>query len=268
MIFKYVSFNKTMNQLNLTLGQCAKDIAGFGVMFFIVFFAFAQLGYLAFGTQSVAAQRKIKSDLACNRDPHQLLDPVINLPRLKSLTLFRIILGDFDFQALHEANRVLGPLYFLVYIFFVFFVLINMFIAIINDTYLDVKSNLLNQPSEVQMKTFFKKRLKEIRTKTKQKKAQLREIQNVLDAVDTEGQDMTIEDFKSEMKDSAGGLTLEQVFKKGDINGDMKLSAEERSALKKTLESKKVSNHFALATELYHRLDTSMVLHRYFISAG
>lgn len=40
-----------MNQLNLTLGNCAKDIAGFGVMFFIVFFAFAQLGYLAFGTQ-------------------------------------------------------------------------------------------------------------------------------------------------------------------------------------------------------------------------
>ena len=40
-----------MNQLNLTLGNCAKDLAGFGVMFFIVFFAFAQLGYLAFGTQ-------------------------------------------------------------------------------------------------------------------------------------------------------------------------------------------------------------------------
>ena len=31
--------------------QCAKDVAGFGVMFFIIFFAFAQLGYLLFGTQ-------------------------------------------------------------------------------------------------------------------------------------------------------------------------------------------------------------------------
>nr|VZI35510.1 unnamed protein product [Spirometra erinaceieuropaei] len=134
-IFKYVSFNKTMNQLNLTLGKCAKDIAGFGVMFFIVFFAFAQLGYLAFGTQV--------TDFATFA--------------VSLLTLFRIILGDFDFQALHDANSVLGPLYFLVYIFFVFFVLINMFIAIINDTYLDVKSNLLSQPSEVQMKSFFKK---------------------------------------------------------------------------------------------------------------
>lgn len=73
------------------------------------------------------------------------------------LTLFRIILGDFDFQALSDAQIIFGPLYFLVYIFFVFFVLINMFIAIINDTYLDVKSNLMKQPSEFQMKTFFKK---------------------------------------------------------------------------------------------------------------
>nr|VZI36668.1 unnamed protein product [Spirometra erinaceieuropaei] len=217
-IFKYVSFNKTMNQLNLTLAKCAKDIAGFGVMFFIVFFAFAQLGYLAFGTQV--------TDFATFA--------------VSLLTLFRIILGDFDFQALHDANSVLGPLYFLVYIFFVFFVLINMFIAIINDTYLDVKSNLLSQPSEVQMKSFFKKRLKEIRKKTKQNKAQLQEIQNVLDAVDTDEKDMTIDDFKSEMKDSAGGLTLEQVFKRADVNSDMKLSPAERSALKKSLETRKM----------------------------
>ena len=31
--------------------QCAGDVLGFAVMFFIVFFAFAQLGYLLFGTQ-------------------------------------------------------------------------------------------------------------------------------------------------------------------------------------------------------------------------
>ncbi|KAJ4441936.1 hypothetical protein ANN_11799, partial [Periplaneta americana] len=50
-LFKYISFNKTMAQLSITLSRCAKDIAGFAVMFFIVFFAFAQLGYLLFGTQ-------------------------------------------------------------------------------------------------------------------------------------------------------------------------------------------------------------------------
>ena len=38
--------------------QCAADVMGFGVMFFIVFFAFAQLGYLLFGTQ--VKQIKVK----------------------------------------------------------------------------------------------------------------------------------------------------------------------------------------------------------------
>jgi hypothetical protein len=50
-LFKYISFNKTMGQLSSTLSKCAKDIVGFCIMFFIVFFAYAQLGYLVFGSQ-------------------------------------------------------------------------------------------------------------------------------------------------------------------------------------------------------------------------
>jgi len=34
------------------------------------------------------------------------------------------VLGDFDFHELEEANRVLGPIFFLTYVFFVFFVLL------------------------------------------------------------------------------------------------------------------------------------------------
>ena len=40
-----------MTQLSSTLARCATDLAGFAVMFFIIFLAFAQLGYLIFGTQ-------------------------------------------------------------------------------------------------------------------------------------------------------------------------------------------------------------------------
>lgn len=50
-VFKYISFNKTMTQLSETLGKCARDISGFAIMFFIIFFAYAQLGYLIFGVQ-------------------------------------------------------------------------------------------------------------------------------------------------------------------------------------------------------------------------
>ena len=50
-VFKYVSFSATLNQLSLTLSRCAKDLAGFTLMFFVVFFAFAQLAFLIFGTR-------------------------------------------------------------------------------------------------------------------------------------------------------------------------------------------------------------------------
>lgn len=50
-IFKYVKFNKTMTQLSSTLSRCAKDVTGFAIMFFIIFFAYAQFGYLVFGSQ-------------------------------------------------------------------------------------------------------------------------------------------------------------------------------------------------------------------------
>nr|CAD7449563.1 unnamed protein product [Timema bartmani] len=119
-IFKFISFNKTMSQLSNTLSRCAWDIAGFSIMFFIVFCAFAQLSYLLFGSQL------------------ERFSTFINA----MFTLLRILLADFDYDAIERANRILGPLFFVTYIFFVFFVLLNMFLAIINDTYSEVKSEI------------------------------------------------------------------------------------------------------------------------------
>ena len=48
-LFKYISFNRTMNQLNATLARCAPDVMAFLFMFMIVFGAYAQFGYLLFG---------------------------------------------------------------------------------------------------------------------------------------------------------------------------------------------------------------------------
>ena len=73
-----------------------------------------------------------------------------------SFTLFRIILGDFNFQALQQANRILGPAYFILYVFFVFFILLNMFLAIINDTYSEVKADISTQKSEFEMADYLK----------------------------------------------------------------------------------------------------------------
>lgn len=118
---KYLSFNKTMMQFSTTLSrviyhcwfnsqfvsrvphfQCSRDLLGFGLMFSIVFVAYAQLGYIAFGNEL--------------QDFHTFSSAIF--------TLFRTILGEFDYLEIERANRILGPIYFMSYIFFVFFVLL------------------------------------------------------------------------------------------------------------------------------------------------
>lgn len=39
-------------------------------------------------------------------------------------TQFRIILGDFDFSEIEEADSVLGPIYFTTFVFFIFMILL------------------------------------------------------------------------------------------------------------------------------------------------
>lgn len=71
-------------------------------MFSIVFVAYAQLGYIAFGNEL--------------EDFHTFSSAIF--------TLFRTILGEFDYLEIERANHILGPIYFMSYIFFVFFVLL------------------------------------------------------------------------------------------------------------------------------------------------
>uniref|UniRef100_A0A1I8IF70 EF-hand domain-containing protein n=1 Tax=Macrostomum lignano TaxID=282301 RepID=A0A1I8IF70_9PLAT len=214
--FKYISFNKTMTQLSSTLSACAKDLMGFAVMFFIVFFAFAQLGYLIFGTQ-------IKDF----REFHHSV-----------FTLFRIILGDFDFHQLESANRVLGPLFFLLYVFFVFFVLINMFLAIINDTYSEVKTDLANQPNEFEMADYFKERASKMLQKLNLKQEKILDIQSALKTADmNDDKQLDFEEWRSELK--ARGYAdgeIEALFSKYDQDGDRVLDEREQRAMTSELE--------------------------------
>ena len=148
-IFKYISFNRTMRHFSTTLQRCSKDILSFAVMFFIVFFAFAQLGLLLFGTTL--------EDFSSFTD--------------STYTLFRIILGDFDFLALERASKILGPTFFIIYIFAVFFILLNMFLAIINDTYTGVKSEMdAEEEATLGIGTFLKTRAAGVLNFLKRKK--------------------------------------------------------------------------------------------------
>ncbi|PIO23463.1 hypothetical protein AB205_0175910, partial [Aquarana catesbeiana] len=214
MIFKYISFNKTMTQLSSTLARCAKDILGFAIMFFIVFFAYAQLGYLLFGTQVETFSTFVKC----------------------IFTQFRIILGDFDYDAIDNANRILGPIYFVTYVFFVFFVLLNMFLAIINDTYSEVKEELSKQKNELQFSDILKQGYKKTLMKLKLKKERISDVQKALQNASKE---VTFEEFKNSLKEMGHDdheITI--AFSKFDQDGNRVLDEEEQKQMRNILEEK------------------------------
>ncbi|CAH8648471.1 unnamed protein product [Dicrocoelium dendriticum] len=235
-LFKYISFNKTMTQLSSTLGNCAKDLGGFAVMFCIIFFAFAELGYLAFGTQ-VHDFRKFTTAV---------------------YTLFRIILGDFDFGALERANSTFGPIYFIVYVFFVFFILINMFIAIINETYTGVKSDLQNQQNEFEVKDFFKNRMKNMLKRMKRKKSRIERLQKAMELAHSSGERrMSFDELRQHL--SASGFSTEEidtVFGRFDSDHDHALSSTEQVTMKIKLEEEKMALVSEIAKEEKLNLDT------------
>ncbi|XP_072246403.1 polycystin-2-like protein 1 [Leuresthes tenuis] len=214
-IFKYISFNKTMTQLSTTLGRCAKDIFGFAVMFFIVFFAYAQLGYLLFGTEVESFSTFVKC----------------------IFTQFRIILGDFDYDAIDRANRVLGPIYFVTYVFFVFFVLLNMFLAIINDTYSEVKEELSSQKDELQITDIIKQSYMKTFTRLKLKKEKISDVQKALQSGSGE---IEFKDFRETLKEMGhADHEISAAFSQFDRDGNQILDVDEQQRMKMELEEKR-----------------------------
>ncbi|KAK9541858.1 hypothetical protein VZT92_001876 [Zoarces viviparus] len=214
-VFKYISFNKTMTQLSSTLGRCAKDILGFAIMFFIVFFAYAQLGYLLFGTEVESFSTFVKC----------------------IFTQFRIILGDFDYDAIDRANRVLGPIYFVTYVFFVFFVLLNMFLAIINDTYSEVKEELSCQKDELQITDIIKQSYMKTFTKLKLKREKISDVQKALRSGSGE---IEFKDFRETLKEMGhADHEISAAFSRFDHDGNQILDEDEQEKMKIELEEKR-----------------------------
>nr|KAG5714652.1 hypothetical protein BaRGS_000140 [Batillaria attramentaria] len=216
-VFKYISFNKTMAQLSRTLGRCAKDLTGFSVMFIIIFLAFTQLGYLLFGPQV--------------KDFSTFLNSFF--------TLFRIILGDFDFQELQQANRVLGPIYFMLFVFFVFFVLINMFLAIINDTYSEVKSDMAAMEDQYEMADFFRMHFEKLLGKVSQRTKIIDAQKALMTADANKDKKVDYAEWSQDMK-SRGypDHEIEAIFKKYDVDGNGILDADEVKKMTEELKRK------------------------------
>lgn len=98
---------------NTTMFNAKQDSVYFILIMGLIMFGFAQSFYLAFNTD-LPGYRSVFNSL---------------------LTVFEMMLGDFDFNELYDRNPVLGPLLFFSWEILAFFVLTNIFIAIINNSY-------------------------------------------------------------------------------------------------------------------------------------
>uniref|UniRef100_A0A1A8FJE0 Polycystin-2 n=3 Tax=Nothobranchius korthausae TaxID=1143690 RepID=A0A1A8FJE0_9TELE len=213
-LFKFINFNKTMNQLSSTMSRCAKDLVGFAIMFFIIFLAYAQLAYLVFGTQ-VNDFSSFQASI---------------------LTQFRIILGDFNFPEIEE-NPVLGPIYFTTFVFFVFFILMNMFLAIINDTYSEVKADMSQQRSEMEMTDLIKKGCNKALMKLRLKKTA---VDDISDSLRQAGGKVNLDELRHDLKGKGHTDTeIQAIFAKYDQEGDPELTEHEHQQMRDDLEKER-----------------------------
>ncbi|XP_029950684.1 polycystin-2 isoform X2 [Salarias fasciatus] len=214
-LFKFINFNKTMNQLSSTMSRCAKDLVGFAIMFFIIFLAYAQLAYLVFGTQV--------NDFSTFQ--------------ASIFTQFRIILGDFNFSEIEEANPVLGPIYFTTFVFFIFFILMNMFLAIINDTYSEVKADMSQQRSEMEMTDLIKKGCNKALMKLRLKKTA---VDDISDSLRQAGGKLNFDELRQDLKGKGHtDAEIQAIFAKYDQDGDQELTEHEHQQMRDDLEKER-----------------------------
>lgn len=115
-ILKYLASHPRFNRVTRTISHSIGDILAFFLIFGVSLFGFALGGVLILGNDNYAFHQPSKS--------------------VSSLLL--AVFGDFDYEAISNANRILGPLFFFSWMLYAAIILLNMAIAIISEAFVHV----------------------------------------------------------------------------------------------------------------------------------
>lgn len=135
---KLLRFNKRFSLLSSTLKYAYYPLLMFSIIWGIVFTAFTLVAALVFG-------------------------PVLHSYRsiVASLTsLLSLMLGRTAYFEMRDTNRILGPVFFFGFMFMMSFVLINMFLSIVVDSFRVVKHDNDKQSNEYEIVDFIIERFK------------------------------------------------------------------------------------------------------------
>ena len=112
-LFKYLQLYPATNMLWAVLLKAGKDMMYFLLMFLILILGFGLMGEQMLGTY---------------------LEGYSNIFRCM-ITLFTVLMGDFDVEEFNMANPAFGIMFFIVYILLMFLMLMNIFLAILGEAY-------------------------------------------------------------------------------------------------------------------------------------
>ncbi|VDN20051.1 unnamed protein product [Dibothriocephalus latus] len=125
-------FNKHIGLLGSVLRYANRDMKYFFVVFGIVFFSFVTTFYLLF-LDTLAAYSSFIYSME---------------------TSFQIVLGKFDVTSMYELEPLLGPMVFAAFTLFIVFIMLNMFVAILTDSFEIVRKDPSLQCDDHEMVAF------------------------------------------------------------------------------------------------------------------
>jgi len=197
--FKYLRLNDRLFVIWKALKVASPELFSFLVMFFIVFLGFILMGWLTFGADTAYFSTFGNAWGSC----------------------WNFVLGNPpDSNVLNLSNRVLGPLFFTIFTIFVYFILINMFIAILNDAYDTVHRRSSHVPVRRQVAKKAKRFINNIKNTIRGRKmlSAKRLIEQMKDVRILDKDEVTLEEMKNAL---GSGATDQQAKELLDIHAKL-----------------------------------------------
>ena len=135
---RMLRFNRKVSVLSSTMKVSANKLASFMLMFLVIFLAYCFLVYLVFGP----VLEDYRSFIRC------------------MVSMMSMVLGNFAFYDLVDVNAIIGPAVFFTFMVLFQFILINMFIGILCDSFNEVRYDSEKQGNEYEIVQFMSNRIK------------------------------------------------------------------------------------------------------------
>ncbi|XP_065671371.1 uncharacterized protein LOC100214107 isoform X13 [Hydra vulgaris] len=131
-LIKLLRFNQRVSMLSSTLNVAWYPLSMFGIIFFIILCSVITTSSIVFGPLLAGYQNYFKA-----------IGSIVSL-----------LLGKFSYNQFEKANSVLGPIFFFGFNFVVLWVVMNIFVSILNDAFSTVREDIQNKANEYEMVDF------------------------------------------------------------------------------------------------------------------